>query len=102
MIAASSVRANAPGSFALSGANSFAISANSPSRRGGLELGLVIGRGFPEFRSTLAMGEAIQHGIDEAGLVAFEEVARELDIFVDDDLHRNIAPRHQLVGRRAQ
>src|ERR1051326_5505104 len=100
-VATSSSNPNAPSLFA-SGANSFAISANSPKRRGGSELELVIGRGFAEFCRALAVREPVQHGIDEAGFIAFEKIARQLDIFVDHDLCRHVAARHQFVTARPQ
>src|SRR5262245_4891284 len=93
-IAASSVRPNAPGSFADNGANSFAIIANSDSRRGALELGLVIGRRLAEFRGALLAREPVQNRVHEARFVAVEKIARELDIFVDHDFGRNVPPRH--------
>src|SRR5262245_16563673 len=97
IVAASSVSANAAGSSTDNGANSFAISANSPSRRVELELELVIGRNLAEFGGALAPSEPVEHRVDERWLLAVEKVARKLDIFVDHDLGRDIAARHQLV-----
>src|ERR1041385_8264852 len=100
MIAASSVSPKAPGAVA-SGANSRAISSNSPGRPES-ELEFAIGRSFAEFRGAFSMRRAIEQRVDEGRLLVAEEGMRDVDIFVDHHLGRHVGPRHQLEGRGTQ
>jgi hypothetical protein len=47
-------------------------------------------------------GYAVQGGVDEAGLGAFEERLGDLDVFIDGHLGRHVRPAGQLIGASAQ
>src|SRR5262249_42568484 len=85
--ATSSLRSSAPGP--ASGAKNRAMRSNSPRRGCG---GVVI----PQALRAQRAGQAVEHAIHQAGLLAGKKGMGNVEIFADDDTRRHIVARKQL------
>src|SRR5690349_10110349 len=91
--AASSSRRKAPG-WVASGRKYRAISESSPDAGFSLATRELVG-------AELAR-DLVEHGVDHAGLVLFDEGMRDVDIFGHDHTARHVLAVLQFVGARAQ